>query len=731
MYRGRSEKMKTQKDLRLILENIDKKSYPAYKSTKGSYTFGNYVLNIDHVQGDPFAAPSAVSVEVPASINGFPKEYRSQRHRRIALEDLLIRVVGKLADECSYKVKGSGKSGLIQVSRPGQEILERTSCHIDPNTGDITFRLDMGFPASGRTVRGFDLEKMLFDFLPDCVADGLIFRNLNRSMVEKRIELADDQMFLRNALEKLDLCAFVANGAVLPRESGVSDRPLDNAVPFISPESLRITLQLPHHGQITGMGIEKGITVIVGGGFHGKSTLLKAIERGVYNHVENDGREFVITDATAMKIRAEDGRSIAGTDISMFINNLPGKRDTRHFYTDNASGSTSQAANVVEAIEAHSGVMLIDEDTSATNFMVRDELMQRVISRHMEPITPYISRARMMADKKGISTILAVGSSGEWFYHADTVVQMDHYIPKDITNEAKKAAEAYARERRELEAMAEIGREVTGAILQNPQGLKALAGDPQETKTSEENDPEAALNAELSPEYILKPADTKEFPSAPSVPEDNDNKKAVSHDESISEDGNGRSSAELIGIEEVHTEELSVLNEETLERMEQKIADQIHEVVLNDQISNMMETDEEPNMETGWPRLKRKPLPGKEFAGERLKIRIDGKSSFSIGRQVTDLHYLEQLCDPEQARMIAAMLVYAERNLMNGKLSMTDIVTELMNIAEFSGMEELIGGSYSHAGFAMPRQQEILAGFSRYRGLKMQWRNGRKERPDR
>ena len=701
--------MKTQKDLRTILASIDQKSYPAYKSTKGSYAFGNYILHIDHVQGDPFASPSAVSVEVPAEINAFPKEYWDQRHRRIALEDFLVRSFGRLADKYSFKVKGSGKSGLIQVSRPGQEILERTSCHIDVNTGDIIMRMDMGFPAQGRTIQGYELEKMLYEYLPDLVADGLIYRNLNRTQVERRIHLADDQLFLRDALEKLDLCAFLADGAILPRESGISDKPLEGAIPFRTPDSMRITLQLPHYGQITGMGIEKGITLIVGGGFHGKSTLLKAIERGVYNHVEGDGREFVITDATAVKIRAEDGRSIAGTDISLFINNLPGKGDTRHFYTENASGSTSQAANVVEAIEAKAEVLLIDEDTSATNFMIRDELMQRVISKKMEPITPYISCARMMADEKGISTILAAGSSGEWFYHADAIIQMDHYVPRDITKEAKRVAELYAKEKKEMETLAEIGREISDVMQQSD---NVTVGKIQE---------------------ILEPGNTrnvKEEAELPFITGEEESARPITDVEEAETAVHALDQVDQSSIPTAAEQEWNTvqLNEEEFEGMENKIASQIHELELSDTISDMMEMTNEVQEGLNWPRLKRRPVPGKEFAEERLKIKIDGKNSFSIGREMTDLRYLEQLCDPEQARMIAAMLVYAERKMMNGHLTMADIVTELVNIAEFSGLEELAGGSYAHAGFAMPRPQEILAGFSRYRGLKLQKKGSRREK---
>ena len=268
-------------------------------------------------------------------------------------------------------------------------------------------------------------------------------KNCDAKRLQKISDLAEDQQALRDILPKLGLCAFVANGSILPRESGVSARPMKSAVCFRSPEEMEVEITLPHRGVIRGMGIRKGITLIVGGGYHGKSTLLKALEFGVYNHIAGDGREYVITDSTAVKLRAEDGRSIKKTDISMFINDLPNGKDTTHFYTEDASGSTSQAANVVEAMEAKAGVMLIDEDTSATNFMIRDELMQRVIHRDMEPITPFIERIRELYEEEGISTVIVAGSSGAYFHIADCIVQMDRYMPKDITQTAKKEANSF------------------------------------------------------------------------------------------------------------------------------------------------------------------------------------------------------------------------------------------------------------------------------------------------
>lgn len=435
--------MKTSSDLQILLRNIDRRGYPAYKETRGSYGFGNYMLSIDHVQGDPFASPSKVSIHIEGKTAGFPEEYYKAKERRIALQDYLLRLFRNEVDKYNFKAKGSGKSGLISVSRPGQEVLERTACEIHPVSGKLVVRLEVGFPANGRTICSSELIKILFDFLPKCVQDVLFYKKLNRNEVEKVIFLADDRKYIRDRLGEMDLVAFVANGSVLPRESGISDRPMKNSVLFQSPESMEVEMELPHKGTVKGMGIRKGITLIVGGGYHGKSTLLKALELGVYDHIAGDGREYVITVPDAMKIRAEDGRCVKNDDISMFVNNLPNGKETRSFYTEDASGSTSQAANVIEAMESGTSLLLIDEDTCATNFMVRDELMQRVVHRDKEPITPFIERARYLYEKKGISCIVVAGSSGAYFGISDWIVQMDNYVPMEITDLAKAEAEKY------------------------------------------------------------------------------------------------------------------------------------------------------------------------------------------------------------------------------------------------------------------------------------------------
>ena len=434
--------MKSSAELKKDILAIDHRGYPGYKGLRGRYQFKDHVLSIDHVQGDPFASPSHLSVHVDGHKAGFPKDYYQDDISRITLQDHLTRCFGRALAPFSFKAKGSGKSGLLSVSHCGQQVLERTACEVSAD-GSVTVRFEAGFPANGRSVNAGELVKMLFQFVPEAAQIALFYDRLNKNALKAAIELARDQQFIREHLSEQGLSAFLADGSVLPRESGISDRPMKGAVPFQSPASCAVTVTLPYHGPVTGMGIKKGITLFVGGGYHGKSTILQALEMGVYNHIAGDGREYVITDPSAWKLRAEDGRSISHTDISPFINHLPNKKDTVHFSTEDASGSTSQAANLMEAVESGSKLLLIDEDTSATNFMIRDELMQKVICREEEPITPFIERCRSMYDDLGVSSIIVAGSSGSFFGIADTIIQMKEYVLYDITERAREAAASY------------------------------------------------------------------------------------------------------------------------------------------------------------------------------------------------------------------------------------------------------------------------------------------------
>ena len=560
--------MFTSQQLRQQLSSIHRKSYPAYKTLKGIYDFKHFLLSIDHVQGDPFASPSHLSIQVPAKIAAFPAFCFSAKNIRIAVQDYILRKFSQQLSIYNFKAKGSGKSGSISTSVCGQKVLERTACEISSDF--VTVRFTVGFPANGRTINAFELEKILFEFLPSCVEKSLLYKNLSPKAVESVIFLAEDQEFLRQELKKRQLVAFVANHSILPRESGISQKPMKNAVPFQSPASLETEITLPHRGKIKGMAIPQGITLIAGGGYHGKSTLLTALEDGVYNHIAGDGREFVLTDSSAVKLRAEDGRFIKDVDISLFINDLPNGKDTHCFSTLDASGSTSQAAGIVEGMEAGSTLFLLDEDTSATNFMVRDGFMQQVISRDKEPITPFLEQAPQLFSKAGISTILVAGSSGAFFHIADTVIQMDRYQALDITEKVKK----------------------------------------------------------LCSDYPLPPSSVPSF---------------------------------------------------------------------------------------YMPSSKRVMSSTKKASYKDFKMKCHGKDSFSIGKDTVDLRYIEQLTDKEQTAALGELLRYAQEYLVDGKRTISEIISVLQNKIEKDGFSAFFGNSYIPCGLAVPRIQEIFSCFNRYR----------------
>lgn len=566
--------MKNSLDLKKYLSSIDGKSYGTYKSLAGKYNFNKYILSVDYVQGDPFASPSKLQIIINQETAKFPVKLFDTYYKKIALEDYITRLFFSNINKFSTKVFGSGKSGLISISRCDQEILERTAVIISPS--EIQVRFEVGFPAKGRTVLANELERILFDFLPKIIDNTLIYDNLNKPSIKNRIELSEDQNYIRKYLKENNLVAFIANDSILPRESGVSTKPLKNGMKFQSPQSMEIEINLPFKGKLKGMGIKKGITLFVGGGYHGKSTVLKALELGVYNHIEGDGREYVITDESAIKIRAEDGRFINNTDISLFINNLPNNKDTKKFCTDNASGSTSQAANIIEGIESDTKVFLIDEDTSATNFMIRDDVMQNLVSREKEPITPFIEVVKAIYDNLGISTILVVGSSGDYFDIADTVIQMDSYKPKDVTSKAKALSNGIVLERIKYSSLnfnIDFSRRVKkGSISSGPKGIS---------------------------------------------------------------------------------------------------------------------------------------------------IKTIGKDKLSINKDIIELRFVEQIVDSEQVNTLGYIMKFAEDNIINNSKTITDIVDYTLNYIYKNGLISISPAKYGMGSLAMPRKQEIIACFNRYRNLKL------------
>ena len=428
--------------LKKMMIRIDGQDYGAYQSMLGAYNYPKFKLYIDQIPKDPYA-PSHTGVyrvKMPLEAIGVKAELISSDVRKIALRDFLARHFYEKCLLISKGRRGTGNSGLITIEKPGQTIMDRSSVSVIDDYLEVRFFI--GLPADGRKINAGILETMLFEELPEIVDQSLFIKNLDYDSLCKHVEIAEDADYLRKLLEKNGLIAFVNDGALLPRRSGIDDRPLekDKAVIFKSPESMRYQFDLPNAGAVTGMGIKEGITLIVGGGYHGKSTLLSALVLGIYNHISGDGRELCITVPDAVKVRASSGRSVQKVDISPFLNNIPFYHDTTSFSTKNASGSTSQAASIIESIEAGASVLLLDEDTCSANFMIRDARMQELVKKQHEPITSFIDCIMPMYQSVGVSTILVMGGSGDYFDVSDSVIQMKEFLPYDVTLEAKKVA---------------------------------------------------------------------------------------------------------------------------------------------------------------------------------------------------------------------------------------------------------------------------------------------------
>ena len=451
--------------LRATLDRIDRKGYGAYKDLTGAYEFERFTLFVDRVQRDPFAPPSLIRVRTKE--NAFDPALFENAARRVAFEDFLTRRVEAAIRDVVRGARGSGGSGRVEIQRPSQVVLPRTSMVVEP--GHVEARMAVGLPARGRTVDARAARTVLLEELPEVARRALTPEGVDEGAASEHVETVEDARHLRGLLPGLGLVAFVADGAALPRESGASDSPLrEGAVPFGSPEEFRVSVDLPNRGPVSGMGVPEGVTLVAGGGFHGKSTLLSALSWGVYDHVPGDGRELVVSRPDAVKVRAEDGRSVSGVDISAMIGDLPGGRSTGDFSTPNASGSTSQAANIAEALEVGTSLLLVDEDTSATNFMIRDERMRELVRK--EPISPFIGLVRPLHRSLGVSTVVVVGGVGDYLEVADRVILLEDYVPSDATDRAREVTRAYPP--RAPLAEREVGRPAGRRVLASSIGLR-------------------------------------------------------------------------------------------------------------------------------------------------------------------------------------------------------------------------------------------------------------------
>ena len=471
----------TLNELTSHLHAIDGRSYAAYKAIVGRYRSPlGWVLYIDRIQPDPYAPPTAIRVVLPlaltgadARLTGFTPRLTGANEtlteanepltvtnshltasptRAVALRDYLARTLRELL-----------KGQAISIAPAGQEILERSSVNLHETWQDdfstpafnapgpyLELRLRWSLPAFGREIAGRQAARNLNLDLARAVA-GLDLRESELGAEAwKHCQVAEDHAALQEILVERGWVAFLADGANLARRSGVSQLPLEGGIPLTAPETLAQTVQLPHAGAVRGTAIPAGVTVIAGGGYHGKSTLLNAIARGIYPHIPGDGRELVATVPEAMAVRAADGRAVTGVDLRPFISHLPGRdADPAQFTTANASGSTSQAASIMESLELWGqpaqAALLLDEDTCATNLLIRDQRMRALVSSEREPITPLVDRIRALHRERGISTLIVMGGSGDYLDVADQVLIMDSYRLVDATAQARQVCDSQPR----------------------------------------------------------------------------------------------------------------------------------------------------------------------------------------------------------------------------------------------------------------------------------------------
>ena len=436
------------------LHALDGRSYAAYKAIVGRYRApAGWFLHIDRVQSDPYAPPTRIHVDVPTDLHGLAL---------LDEADLLVDVDRRLAvgDFLTRELHAGFRGTALSIASPGQEILERSSVILRPDEQKegagwvLEIRARLALPAQGRSIQGREASRIVGRDLVRELEEATDLTGERGDRLVRHVATLEDHRALRAAVARNGWVSFLADGAVLPRRSGVSDEPLDGGVPLQAPDSMAATVELPHAGSVRGTVVEAGVSVIVGGGYHGKSTLLSAIERGVYPHVPGDGRELVATVPDAVKVRAADGRAVTGVDLTPFISHLPAGRDTASFTTRNASGSTSQAASIIEAVEAGSTALLLDEDTSATNLLIRDSRMRELVAADREPITPLVDRITALFRQRGVSTVMVMGGSGDYLDVADRVLLMDAYHLRDATEQARRVVSDQPRPLTELEDFA-------------------------------------------------------------------------------------------------------------------------------------------------------------------------------------------------------------------------------------------------------------------------------------
>ncbi|MCE5249834.1 ABC-ATPase domain-containing protein [bacterium] len=453
--------MKNKRDLRKLIQTINERETDAYAELTGEYDFSDFVLTVDYVAHDVSRVSARMRVRVLFEAAKFPHDVFTPKSREIGARDFLVRSFDMRSGR--YTVRASGvKGGRIFIDRPGQEMLESTAVVLGKTYIEVRFTAEL--PVRKGKVDSSSAAELLMESIPRVVLESLIFKNVDGDRLAEWIEAYEDADAVRAQLSSHNLVAFIADGSILPRKGADDPRPAEEkAHEFTAPDELAVTLDLPNRGHVRGLGIPAGITLLTGGRFHGKSTVLRALELGVYNHIPGDGRTYVITVSDAAGIHAETGRRIERVNLTPFFGSGGSGIDTANFSSENATATESIAANIMETLEIGSSLLLFDEDSLPADMIVRDARMQALIPKDDEPSATLIDILPVLRDEMNVSAIIALSGAGDYFDIADTVIAMKRYSPVAVTAKARKIA-ADKPSGRKKERPGDIGKCLTGRL---------------------------------------------------------------------------------------------------------------------------------------------------------------------------------------------------------------------------------------------------------------------------
>lgn len=442
--------------IRSVLERINGRGYKSYKSLVGlSEVVDRVRVTVIKVQGDPFAPPSVVKLEHNTNMPDWSLQ------APVATSDCILRRLRVLLKKFSMKGVGEGNSGVLSVPKLAPIMIRRSSLEV-VKTGvgraRIVARVHVGLPSRGRRVVSGAAEELLLERLPKAFTSSV---SVGEDKLRRHVETWIEQEHIRARLEDMGLVSFVGDGSILPRRCGGCWEPLEDAVPFESPPSLRVSVDLPTGRSITGMGIRRGLTVVSGPAYHGKTTLIEAVSAGVWNHIPGDGREYVITIRESFVVMSENGRRVTCVDLTPWLSEMPGASNLSCFTTSDASGATSVAATIQESIELGARLLIIDEDNVATNIIHRDYWLEELIGRKtlhtVADLAPGLKRA-------GVSVIVVATGSSELLSRADHVIVMNEYKALDLTHKARQVTAKKDTSDGVVEYRAPRGRRMTASM---------------------------------------------------------------------------------------------------------------------------------------------------------------------------------------------------------------------------------------------------------------------------